>query len=64
MDPFEPREVKVMVRPVSVCPGFQADGVTEVSPSNLCAAVDEGGKDSCQVSPGLILVSQKFFFLE
>ena len=47
-DPFEPREVELTVRPVSVCPGFQADGVTEVSPSNLCAAVDEGGKDTRQ----------------
>ena len=49
-DPFEPREVEVTVRPVSVCPGFEADGVTEISPSDICAAVDGGGKDSCQVS--------------
>ena len=49
-DPFEPRDVEVTVRPVSVCPGFQSDGVTEISPSDICAAVDGGGKDSCQVS--------------
>ena len=49
-DPMEPREVELMVRPVSVCPGFEADGVTEISPSDICAAVDGGGKDSCQVS--------------
>ena len=49
-DPFEPRDVEVVVRPVSVCPGFEADGVTESSPSDICAAVDGGGKDSCQVS--------------
>ena len=51
-DPFEPRDVELLVRPVSVCPGFQADGVTENSPSDICAAVDGGGKDSCQVSKG------------
>ena len=49
-DPFEPRDVELVVRPVSVCPGFEADGVTESSPSDICAAVDGGGKDSCQVS--------------
>lgn len=49
-DPFEPREVELTVRPVSVCPGFKSDGVTELSPSDICAAVDGGGKDSCQVS--------------
>jgi len=51
-DPFEPRHVEVTVRPVSVCPGLQSDGVTEVSPSDLCAAVDGGGKDSCQSDSG------------
>ena len=45
----EPHDVEVRVRPVSDCPGFQADGVTEVSPSDICAAVDGGGKDACQV---------------
>ena len=49
-DPFSPRHVELTVRPVSVCPGLQSDGVTEVSPSDICAGVDGGGKDSCQVS--------------
>ena len=49
-DPFEPQEVELIVRPVSVCPGFQTDGVTEISPSDICAGFDEGGKDSCSVS--------------
>ena len=49
-DPLEPRDVELTVRPVSECPGFETDGVTEVSPSDICAAVDGGGKDSCQVS--------------
>ena len=49
-DPMEPQEVELIVRPVSVCPGFQADGVTEISPSDICAGFDEGGKDSCSVS--------------
>ena len=46
-DPYEPRDVELMVRPVSVCPGLKNDG-TEVSPSDICAAAP--GKDSCQVS--------------
>ena len=53
-DPFVPHDVELMVRPVSVCPGFLADGVTEVSPSDICAAVDGGGKDSCQVRAGFM----------
>ena len=48
-DPRVPHDVEVMVRPVKVCPGFKADGVTEYSPFELCAAVDGGGKDACQV---------------
>ena len=47
-DPFEPRDVELVVRPVSTCPGLYANG-TEISPSDICAAVDGGGKDSCQV---------------
>ena len=47
-DPLEPRHVEVKVRPVADCPGLNGDG-TEVSPSDICAAVDGGGKDSCQV---------------
>ena len=47
-DPFEPRDVELTVRPVATCPGLNGDG-TEVSPSDICAAVDGGGKDSCQV---------------
>ena len=47
-DPFEPRDVELTVRPVADCPGLNSDG-TEVSPSDICAAVDGGGKDSCQV---------------
>ena len=48
-DPLEPRHVEVMVRPVSVCPGLGQDGA-ELSPSDLCAGVDGGGKGSCRVS--------------
>ena len=44
--PWEPQEVEVMVLPVSDCPGFQPDGKTEVSPSEICAEE----RDSCQVS--------------
>ena len=48
-EPLEPRDVELVVRPVSLCPGLQADGLTELSPSDICAAVEGGGKDACQV---------------
>lgn len=50
-DPFRPRDVELTVRPVADCPGLNTDG-TEVSPSDICAAVDGGGKDSCQSDSG------------
>ena len=48
-DPLEPRHVELLVRPVSVCPGLDQGGA-EVSPSDLCAGVEGGGKGSCRVS--------------
>ena len=57
---FLPRDVEVMVRPEEVCPGLHANG-TELSPSDLCAAVDEGGKDSCVVSAGKIFHREIIF---
>jgi len=49
--PFKPQHVGLTVRPVADCPGLNADG-TEFSPSEICAAVDGGGKDSCQGDSG------------
>ena len=48
-DPLEPRHVELLVRPVSVCPGLDQGGA-EVSPSDLCAGLEGGGKGSCRVS--------------
>ena len=48
-DPFEPQEVDLTVRPVSVCPGLYGNG-TEKSPSEICAGLDTGGKDACEES--------------
>ena len=57
-DPFEPRDVELTVRAVADCPGLNANG-TEKSPSDICAAVDGGGKDSCQVGQTFQLVLQQ-----
>ena len=58
-DPHVPHHVDLTVRPVSVCPRFLSDGVTEYSPSDLCAGSDDGEKDSCLVSlPDLDLITK------
>ena len=48
-EPLEPRHVQLLVRPVSICPGLDEAGA-ELSPSDLCAGVEGGGKGSCRVS--------------
>ena len=52
-DPLEVHEVDLTVRPVADCPGLFDNG-SEMSPSEICAGQDGGGKDACQVRRTLI----------